>query len=450
MSRIGIASFITGFGTGYMNAKDKQTERDRQAKLDQIVLDQADRAKADAARQDAERSALSQAAAPVVPQAGTQVTDAGGNQNFSASNQNAQWLQQQAQQEAALSGSAAPTAGQTALRYGVTDAMGKPMIADQAAAQTAADAANNPQARLDRVSNVLMGYDPGKAMALQQQNVQTQAAQQQLDLSKKSEKEKDAYRQMVSTVANGTPTDIENALNKGYADGNTYKVQGDDQSGWIVSSYGQDGKPLGNQAFKSRMDMAGVALAQFDPTKWIGMQADKARAEQEQKNSDRSFDLQKTQGDRSYSLQAGAQARASRDFNYAQQRALYKQKTLRAAYLKLHPNASLEEADAAALGALKLAPDGADTGIATTYSPDAVGVGGTLVQKDKTGHATVIKLGPDGNPRQTMRFGPDGSVQTTTPPLSAPPKNRRAGQIYNTPKGPMVWTGTMWVPPKQQ
>ncbi len=455
MSATGLASFIAGFGTGYINARDKEYARQRQAKLDQIVLDQADRAKAEAARQDAYRAALAQAAAPVVPQAGTRVTDASGNANLYGDDQAAQWAQQQAQQEAALSGSgAAPTAGQTALRYGVTGAMGKPMIADQSTAQAAADAANNPQARMNRIINVMMGYDPAKAMALQQQNVQTQAAQRQLDLSEKSEKEKDAYRQMVSTVATGTPTDIENALNK-YQDGNTYKVQGGDQSGWIVSSYGSDGRPLGNQAFKSRMDMAGMALSRFDPTKWIDMQADKAKAEQVQRNSDRLFDLQKTQGDRSYALQAGAQARAARADAERAAQASAKADAAAALYQQNHPGATPAELNAVRTGVMSAIPqaDGnapAEVKLANAYvqaglasnMKDALRMATTLkdaspekIKSDLYGKALAANFGDAAKAREATEQGMNYLFPQSAAPAANIPRVTSPQQLQQLPKG---------------
>lgn len=65
-------ALLAGLGAGYMDEKDRQAERDRRARLDQITIDEADARKADRKRQNDDRDALRAAAAPVpvVPEGG--------------------------------------------------------------------------------------------------------------------------------------------------------------------------------------------------------------------------------------------------------------------------------------------------------------------------------------------------------------------------------------------
>lgn len=64
MSGRGLAAFVAGFGTGYLNAEQKKKEQERQAKLDQIQFDKADREKAEYDENQALNAKIAQAAKP--------------------------------------------------------------------------------------------------------------------------------------------------------------------------------------------------------------------------------------------------------------------------------------------------------------------------------------------------------------------------------------------------
>lgn len=80
-------------------------------------------------------------------------------------------------------------------------------------------------------------------------------------------------------------------------------------------------------------------------------------------------------------------------------------------WLEQNPNAT--EAQKAAARQQILKPRTGEGGeITSDYKPDAVGMGGTAIQKDKAGNLVVTKIGPDGKVGQPMVIRPPGSDST--------------------------------------
>lgn len=357
MNGAALASLIAGFGTGYLSGKDRAEDRKRQAALDQITLDRAAREKESWDAQKAQQQQIAQAATPVVAQAGTQVTDAGGNQNFAAQQGDSAWLQQQARMQAELQGAdASPDAGAAMARYGVTTAAGKPIITDQATAQATADAANTPDAQLQRVSKVLMGYDPARALQLQQQGVQTKLAQANLDQTQQQEAARKQQAEIVSAYATGGRASIPQIYSR-YNNGMTAKVDDQGTNGFTVTTFDKSGKPLGSQFYKNDLEFLGhtVLSAGYDPTKWLGFKQGQASAEQAQANADRAFDAQQKNADRSYNLQASRVAAANASDARTAAAASAKADAAVGYYKETHPDATQAQLAAVRSGVISAA-----------------------------------------------------------------------------------------------
>ena len=83
---------------------------------------------------------------------------------------------------------------------------------------------------------------------------------------------------------------------------------------------------------------------------------------------------------------------------------------------------------------------------------DAAANGGVLPTNWEASYYDKHGFAPIYNPGTGEMQQPDGSAPPRTPPpttQTAPvnPSNRTAGTTYNTPKGPLKWTGTGWVAP---
>lgn len=146
----GLAAFVAGFGTGYIQRKDKERDQERQDKMDKIVLDRADRE----ARDDAEAQALK-----------ADMKDAGASQ--AVENMTATDVTKDDE------GNDMPAVG----RYRV----GAARYGTQEEAQAVADKANTGDARLQRQVDTLNKHGKvNEAMALQASAKQAKLADFQL------------------------------------------------------------------------------------------------------------------------------------------------------------------------------------------------------------------------------------------------------------------------------
>jgi hypothetical protein len=100
---------------------------------------------------------------------------------------------------------------------------------------------------------------------------------------------------------------------------------------------------------------------------------------------------------------------------------------------------------------------GGDAGAAPTGAPPLFGPGGAMGQPDLSGGLQTVPM-PTIPMRPDAPQGPaPGGSLAAPPPMAAPsaptwnpaplnPKDREAGQTYQTPKGPHTWDGSHWKP----
>jgi hypothetical protein len=180
----GIAAFIAGLGTGYVNGSRYQDEQERLKRKDQMDKETHDAqmaASADAATERKQKLAneqlLRDAAAPVNVTQGADVTGISGNGTAQYADAGV------AASDARQATTMAEDAGNAAPPVSVTPkfAAGGIRFDDAAAAQAAATAANAPQARQQRMQTAMeQTGDYAGAASLRSANLQSQAAQQQL------------------------------------------------------------------------------------------------------------------------------------------------------------------------------------------------------------------------------------------------------------------------------
>jgi len=186
MANNSLVSFIAGFGTGYMNQEEKKANRERQDKMDQIVLDRAARDKADADRQDAERAQISAAAAP------TAVTGAAPQVQF-GQDQPVQY------DDASAAGSDARQAARMGIQTTVTPtrwAAGGQTFGSEAEAAGAAQKFNTPEAANTRIGAVLRGINPERGAAFERANQQVKLGAMQIQRTEQQEADDKFNRQV--------------------------------------------------------------------------------------------------------------------------------------------------------------------------------------------------------------------------------------------------------------
>lgn len=144
----GLSSFLAGFGTGYINQSNREQDRARQEKLDQIQFDRAAREDADYRKKQADDAAIRAAAAPAQV-----VEGAGGAVRPDFMDNSDVGLPENAD---------LPNGGlmQGGFRVGNTG------YQDQASAQGAAEKYNAPDATNQRLIAAVRGIDPVRALEM--------------------------------------------------------------------------------------------------------------------------------------------------------------------------------------------------------------------------------------------------------------------------------------------
>lgn len=200
----GILGFVAGLGTGYMGAKQRQEEKERQDRMDQITVDRAARETEQYNLEKADKAALRTAVAPAQLQAG-----AGGvlkpdtADNIDVGQPGEPQAQVNADNTAVVPGSA--TNGMSDQGFRV-NGQG---FATKDAAQGAATAYDKPEAKFGRYIQAMQGIDFAKAQAAQLTQVQLQEHQQTV-----ADK---ALRKRVSGLK--TPEEIATMISESPADG---------------------------------------------------------------------------------------------------------------------------------------------------------------------------------------------------------------------------------------
>ncbi len=325
---------------------------------------------------------------------------------------------------------ASPNAGKTVAAYGITG----PMSAGQQITTQKPDvtALNSPDAVVNRVSAALMPFNPTAAIQLQQQHQIEQQNALKLQAQEKAAQDLAIKTDVVSHIASAPPAQLGKTITKYMADGNTYAVApGANGKGMTLTATAPDGSSQVVPGVNSRYDLAALAYSHVDPDKWMALQrqnqADAAAAEaakQNQSNADRNFQLKSEQTTASV---ARDNAAAARDNSRANAAPSNKQAEAYQAYRGL--GYSKDEARLASLG---LPVQAKGSSVTSTYQPNPMGGGGTVVQKDEQGNIRTIQTDATGKPTSVVTYDKNGNVARPAPAsAAAPPPIPKIGEIRN-------------------
>jgi len=194
------ASFLAGMGSGYIKAKDKEYERERQAKDDAWREEQQGWQRADRAEKDALRTSMKDAFADRSTIEGTAVTGTTGTNLYKDPAQ-AQAAADEARIEADMRGEL-PSAVATMKATGITGNMSRGhQITTEPVDLTSL---NSRDAKMARGVNALMAAgDPEKAISMENTVMQNQAARLGLDVAQLKFIDETTRRQMSNALASG-------------------------------------------------------------------------------------------------------------------------------------------------------------------------------------------------------------------------------------------------------
>lgn len=292
MSR-GMVSFLAGMGAGYIKAKDKALEQERQAKDDAWKEEQRGRQRAEWQAADKLNADLKDASATRETVAGTQTT-AGDTKVFSQTPENAAAMSKLLANEAELTGAAPVQAPTTAMT-------GQMARGHQIGAT--AEGQNTGDARNQRVVNALMNNGQIERAATMENTALDQKAKKLgLEVAELKFADEQFNRQLGETFANNpnwtqAAADVLTKTQVGSLAGvNVQAVPSQDGKKVDFVGQGQDGK----QKVLATFDNSDAGKAQFlqrvmrapVETK-IGWIVEEAKAQQVQANADRDFDLRR-------------------------------------------------------------------------------------------------------------------------------------------------------------
>lgn len=316
MSR-GMVSFLAGLGTGYIKAKDKALEQERQAKDDAWKEEQRGRQRVEWQSADKLNADLKDASATRETVAGTQTT-AGDTKVFSQTPENAAAMSKLLANEAELTG-ASPVQAPTTAATG-------PMARGHQIGATA-DGMNAPDARNQRVVDALMSNGQIERAGTMETNLLDQKAKRLGLQSAELKFADDQFNRKLGERFAGAPDWTQAA-----AQVLTETQQGSLAGVNVTAVPGKDGKTVdfvgrgadGQSRVLASFDNSDAGKAQFlqrvmrapVETK-IGWIVEDAQRKQTQANSDRDFDLRKRETennmqyrDRMLSIQRAQESRA--------------------------------------------------------------------------------------------------------------------------------------------
>ena len=216
-------AFLAGLGTGYLNQTEKEKERERQAKLDQITFDKADRDTEQYKKDKADKANLAAAFKPATVNEQAATLDTSGKPVLY---ENADVAQSDFRQARRMAENGTPDAAPATINAPTPSfaAAGIPYT-DKASAQAGADAYNKPEAQNQRVITALGGVDPIKALDLDHQQAQrgretTKFTQEQTAYAKKLGDE--GVFDGLKALSNGDGAGMVAAFNKS----GQYKIDG--------------------------------------------------------------------------------------------------------------------------------------------------------------------------------------------------------------------------------
>ncbi len=229
MSNAALA-FFTGLGEGYVDGKEKNEKKARQAMLDQRDQEEHNARMAERRKQQTIDATVAQAARPMVAaSAGMAKADWADNRDVGAPD-------------------------------GATLANGG--LAPAATANTAAGTRGRVVAALQGMGEI------ERADRLEQSGRQGEATEMQLQQAKETMTREKAFRSAITRLKQGGWAGLPK-LYEDYNDGNTVDVQEDGKGGATLIFKGADGKALHQQHFANQLAFATEALANLDPKLYI-------------------------------------------------------------------------------------------------------------------------------------------------------------------------------------
>lgn len=308
-------AFVTGLGTGYLSAKEKQKDRARQDKLDAQSQELHDARMYELNKGKKREEALAQAYQETTVNDGAVTLDVSGkpvlyeDAGVAGSDFRQARMMQERTQAAPVAAEGMPLQGAPAAAAPMVPAVQaapvaaviappKPTFAaaglpfdDRASAQKAADTHNTTEAGNLRAAKALRAMgDPAAAAALEASSRQGKLADIQLTKAEKEQVHDAAFREVTESFVrqgwNALPKIYEN-----YNDGNTAQVQEDGKGGALVTVFNDKGEQVGQKSFKDEMSFITDAVAKLDPKVWVTMKAAQVKDDRAQGNWDKTHAL---------------------------------------------------------------------------------------------------------------------------------------------------------------
>lgn len=249
MSRF--ASFLVGMGGGYIKARDKEYDRERQAKDDAWLEEQRNRQRAEWFEKDAIKTSMKDAFADRSTIEGTAVTGTTGTNLYKDPGQ-AQAMADEARIEAEMRGES-PSAVATTKATGITGNMSKghqitPEPVDL-------KALNSRDAKWGRAVSAMMPFDPEKALSMENTVMEGRAKKLNLDVAQLKHLNS-TYNQTVLSKLNDPSGDFFD---------NAAKIVTDAQFGGLVGATGRversaDGKTVNIIVAKDGKDVRTIPV----------------------------------------------------------------------------------------------------------------------------------------------------------------------------------------------
>jgi hypothetical protein len=222
-------AFFAGLGSGYLQQKDRDEEKQRRDKRDAREQEQHDATMAAHRKGQAADAAVAGASRPMVAGAGgMSKPDTMDNRDVGLP------------ENAAL-----PNGG----------------LAESATA-------NTPQAIRGRQVAALQGIDPERADRLQLSGKQAELTDLQLKDKKDTITREDAFREATKLLATGGWSAVPQVYDR-YQDGHTAQVQEDGKGGATITRLDKDGKPVGSKTFGDLQEFILGQVAHIDPKLWV-------------------------------------------------------------------------------------------------------------------------------------------------------------------------------------
>lgn len=291
----GMASFLVGLGGGYIKAKDKQYDRDRQAKEDEWRDEQRGRQRGEWAKSDRLEADVAEASKPMAAATGHQVTDAADSNAFTKDADAAAMMTDMAQAKNGQATSAAATR------------VGEQSYTDKAQADKALTDANSEQGVAQRQAQAYRDNGkPLEANQMQSAAMDLKAKQLGLSVAEMDFADKITRKQMGEALASGKSWHegaakfITESQYPGIKDVKAESVVSPDGKNVTLFAVKPDGTREARGTFPAGEEGALAFMEKFGSLPIevrMSLMQGRASAAQNQANSDRDFDLRKRESE---------------------------------------------------------------------------------------------------------------------------------------------------------